>query len=70
MSNEKSGASGEPSPLDLIEHQRVVAVVAATAAHGPIALGRLWDDLVTEWGPDVASRLWQEGLSSSDVGQT
>lgn len=62
----------QPSPgiLDLAEHERLVAVVTAASTHGSAALKRLWDDLVAAYGVDSASRVWQEALSSSDVGQT
>ena len=52
------------------EHQHLVGVVTAAATHGPVALRRLWDDLVASHGAEAASRVWQEALSSSDVGQT
>jgi len=59
-----------PVTLDDVEHARLVAVVTAASSHGPAALGRLWADLVASYGADAASRVWQEALSSSDVGQT
>jgi hypothetical protein len=52
------------------DHDRLVALVTATAQRGPDALRALWDDLVAECGPEAASRAWQEGLASSDIGQT
>ena len=59
-----------PVTLDALEHAHLVAVVTATSSHGPVALRRLWDDLVASYGADAASRVWQEALASSDVGQT
>ena len=56
--------------LPQADHERLVATVTATASHGTVALRRLWDDLVASYGTETASRVWQEGLSSSDVGQT
>jgi hypothetical protein len=56
--------------LDDAEHARLVAVVTATSVHGTAAMRRLWDDLVADHGPEAASRVWQEALASSDVGQT
>jgi len=44
--------------------------VTAASTHGPAALRRLWDDLVADHGAGAASHVWQEALSSSDVGQT
>ncbi len=52
------------------EHEGLVRVVTETAAQGPVALRRLWDDLVERYGLEATSRLWQEGLASSDIGQT
>jgi electron transfer flavoprotein alpha/beta subunit len=52
------------------EHHQLVAVVTAASTHGSAALRRLWDDLVAAYGAEAASRVWQEALSSSDVGQT
>jgi hypothetical protein len=60
----------EPAPLEHRDHRAVVARIAATADADPDALRPLWEELVSEWGTAVASRLWQEGLASSDVGQT
>jgi len=51
-------------------HHRLVALVTATADSGPAALGTLWDELIATYGHEVASRAWQEGLSSSDASQT
>jgi hypothetical protein len=73
MSDE--GASyASPGPvvgaLDHAEHARLVAVVTATSAQGPGAMRRLWDALVADHGAEAASRVWQEALASSDVGQT
>lgn len=59
----------EPAALDGLDHQALVALVAATAASGPVALRRLWDDLSSRLGDDAASRLWQEGLAQSDASQ-
>ena len=56
--------------VDRTEHARLVAVVTAAAPQGEAALRRLWDDLVATHGLDAASRVWQEALASSDVGQT
>jgi hypothetical protein len=44
--------------------------VTATAQRGQDALRVLWDELVATYGTDAASRAWQEGLASSDIGQT
>ncbi|MBI1378824.1 MAG: hypothetical protein GC157_15295 [Frankiales bacterium] len=52
------------------EHDELVALVAATAPEGPAALRSLWERLESEYGHDAASRAWQEGLASSDIGQT
>jgi len=52
------------------QHHQLVAVVTATSTHGPVALRRLWEDLVASYGAPTASRVWQEALSASDVGQT
>ena len=52
------------------EQQHLVGVVTAAATHGPVALRRLWDDLVASHGAEAVSRVWQEALSSFDVGQT
>ena len=59
----------EPAVLVGTDHDGLVALVAATSAHGPAALRRLWDDLVGQLGTDAASRLWQEGLAASDASQ-
>jgi hypothetical protein len=56
--------------LDDAEHARLVAVVTATSTRGTAAMRRLWDGLVAAHGADAASRVWQEALASSDVGQT
>lgn len=68
------GTNGTQTPqgvdLDHAEHVRLVGVVTATAARGPEALRVLWDALVAEHGMEAASRVWQEALASSDVGQT
>ncbi len=58
------------SALEHAEHARLVGIVTAAAARGPVALRRLWEDLVARHGSQAASRVWQEALSSSDVGQT
>jgi hypothetical protein len=52
------------------DHDALVALVAATSQRGEPALRALWDELVAGYGRDAASRAWQEGLSSSDIGQT
>jgi hypothetical protein len=73
MSDETSASLPEQrtaATLDDAAHARLVAVVLATAAHGPVAMRRLWDDVVASYGVEAASRAWQEALSSSDVGQT
>jgi len=59
-----------PVTLDDAEHARLVAVVTAASVHGPVALRRLWDDVVASYGAEAASRVWQEALASSDIGQT
>lgn len=68
------GTGGPASPqgldLDHAEHQRLVGVVTETSARGPEALRALWDELVATHGEEAASRVWQEALASSDVGQT
>lgn len=56
--------------IDAAEHARLVAVVAATSVRGTAAMRLLWDDLVARHGAPAASRVWQEALSQSDVGQT
>jgi hypothetical protein len=60
----------EPAPLDLTDHTDVVARIAAEAEAGTGELAALWSELVATYGEEAASRLWQEGLASSDVGQT
>lgn len=52
------------------EHERLVHEVTAMSTHGPLALRQLWEDLVARYGLETTSRLWQEGLASSDIGQT
>lgn len=52
------------------DHDALVALVTATAQRGQDALRTLWDELVATYGTDAASRAWQEGLASSDIGQT
>lgn len=52
------------------DHDALVALVTATAQQGQAALRALWDEIVDDYGLDAASRAWQEGLASSDVGQT
>jgi len=52
------------------DHDALVALVTATSQQGAAALRLLWDDLVATYGTDAASRAWQEGLASSDIGQT
>jgi len=52
------------------DHDALVALVTATAQRGQDALRVLWDELVATYGTDAASRAWQEGLASSDIGQT
>ena len=52
------------------DHAALVALVTATAQRGQDALRVLWDELVATYGTDAASRAWQEGLASSDIGQT
>jgi hypothetical protein len=63
-------ATPDPVALSEEEHLRLVAVVSTAAQNGPQSLLRLWDDLVAVHGVDATSRLWQEALSSGDVGQT
>jgi hypothetical protein len=52
------------------DNDALVALVTATAQQGSAALRLLWDELVSTYGTDAASRAWQEGLASSDIGQT
>jgi hypothetical protein len=65
---DRAVGSGSADGDDL--HHRLVALVTGTADAGPAALGKLWDELRGTYGHEVASRAWQEGLSSSDASQT
>ncbi len=62
--------SSEPAGLEGIDHSGVVARIAAVAGGGADDLRALWDELVSTYGEEAASRLWQEGLAASDIGQT
>lgn len=68
--DEEAGMDDELAQSGGVDHDALVALVTATAQQGQDALRVLWDELVATYGTEAASRAWQEGLASSDIGQT